>query len=78
MAAVVSGRATVQRRRVAMEVVMVMIRGGGVAVAVGGVGRCERRSSLLSLRVVFRECWAGLSVLLGKLQGDATVGTAAR
>ena len=21
--------------------------------------------------VVFRECWAGLSVLLGKLQGDA-------
>ena len=21
-------------------------------------------------RVVFRECWAGLSVLLGKLQGD--------
>jgi hypothetical protein len=42
------------------------------------VGRCERRSSLLSLRVVFRECWAGLSVLLGKLQDDATVGTAAR
>jgi uncharacterized protein (DUF433 family) len=37
MAAVVSGRATVQGRRVAMEVllVMVMIRGGGVAVAVG-------------------------------------------
>jgi hypothetical protein len=35
MAAVVSGRATVQRRRVAMEVVMMMIRGGGVAVAVG-------------------------------------------
>jgi len=38
------------------------------------MGRRVQRA-LLTLAVcfllVFRECWAGLSVLLGKLQGDA-------
>jgi len=29
-------------------------------------------SAFFSWGVVFRECWAGLGVLLGKLQGDAT------
>ena len=56
-------------------------RGGGVSGG-GGVERtvdgqaCAASAPdagcLLSPgeRVVFRECWAGLSVLLGKLQGD--------
>lgn len=57
---------------VVLVVVVVVV---SVVVSRGGLMGRRVQRALLTLAVrfllgVFRECWAGLSVLLGKLQGD--------